>query len=201
MIARLRNILFPAVLLASLTVTAAGQRGAIVASRNLAQLTLQAETIVVAHVAFARVEPHPQFHNLHTVVVTLRISETIKGLPLETLTFRQYIWDPRDIADNAAYRRGDEVLLMLNRTNEYELTSPVGLNQGRFEIQRDGSGKAWAMNGYRNERLFSEMNPETSGLSARARSFVAHAPAQGAVALDDLRQTIRDLVAAQAGVR
>ena len=196
----LRNVLFSAVLLATIATTAVGQRGAIVASRNLEQLTLQAETIVVAHVAFARVEPHPQFHNLRTVVVTLRVSQTLKGVPQETLTFRQFIWDPRDIADGASYRRGDEVLLMLNRTNEYELTSPAGLNQGRFEIQRDASGKAWAMNGHRNEGLFSGMTP-AAGLSARARALIGHPPAQGAVPFDDLRQTIRDLVVAQAGVR
>jgi hypothetical protein len=181
-----------------LSMTASAQRGAVVVSRNLAELTAQAETIVVAHVAFAEVKTHPQLHNLQTVVVTLRVNETLKGVPQETLTFRQFIWDPRDIADGAAYRRGDELLLLLNKENAYQLTSPAGLNQGRFEIRRDEAGKGYAVNGNGNQKLFDGMAPVATALSARSRAVIAKAQTiTGPVALDDLRQTILDLVAAQ----
>jgi hypothetical protein len=189
-----------AVVLLSMTVSA--QRGAVVMSRNLAELTSQAETIVVAHVAFAEVKSHPQLHNLQTVVVTLRVNETLKGVPQETLTFRQFIWDPRDIADGAAYRRGDELLLLLNKENAYQLTSPAGLNQGRFEIRRDEAGKGYAVNGNGNQGLFDAMAPVAAALSARSRAVIAKSQTiMGPVALDELRQTILDLAAAQGGQR
>lgn len=192
-----RKALLNASVVVLLFVAAGAQRGAVVMQRNLAELTAQAETIVVAHVAFVRVERHPQFQNLNTVVVTLRVSETLKGVPRETLTFRQFIWDPRDIADGAAYRRGDEVLLLLNRENEYQLTSPAGLNQGRFEIRRNEAGRAFAINGHGNQGLFDGMVPAVSTLSARTRAFLVRSQASpGPVALDDLRQTIRELMVA-----
>jgi hypothetical protein len=185
-----------------LSMTASAQRGAAVMSRNLAELTAQAETIVVAHVAFAEVKSHPQLLHLQTVVVTLRVNETLKGVPQETLTFRQFIWDPRDIADGAAYRRGDELLLLLNKENAYQLTSPAGLNQGRFEIRRDESGKGYAINGNGNQRLFDGMAPVAAPLSASSRAVIAKSQTiAGPVALDDLRQTILDLVAAQGRAR
>ena len=181
-----------------LSLAASAQRGAVVLSRNLAELTAQAETIVVARVAFAEVKSHPQFHNLQTVVVTLRVDETLKGIPQQALTFRQFIWDPRDIADRAAYRRGDEVLLLLNKVNAYQLTSPAGLNQGRFEIRRDAAGKGYAVNGNGNQGLFDGMTPVATALSARSRAVIAKAQTiAGPVALDDLRQTILDLVSLQ----
>lgn len=189
-----------ACLLALLCAPVLAQRGAIVASRNLAELTAQAETIVLARVVFAHVEPHPELHNLSTVVVTLRVSETLKGLPADTLTFRQLLWDPRDIADSAAYHRGDEVLLLLNKVNQYQLTSPAGLNQGRFEIRRDDSGNAFAINGHGNQGLFEGVTPYSATFSPRARTAIAASQASsaaGPIALDDLRQAIKDLIAVQ----
>ena len=106
-----------------------------------------------------------------------------------------------DIADHAAYHRGDEVLLLLNRVNEYELTSPAGLNQGRFEVRRDETGRGYVMNGHGNQGLFDGMTEKTKALTARTRAFVEHAPVQGPLALDDLRQTIRELLTSQAGVQ
>lgn len=179
-----------------LCATASAQRGAIVQSRNLADLTAQAQTIVVGRVAFAHVEPHPQFKHLHTAVITVQVSETLKGTPVPTLTFRQFIWDPRDIEDAAAYHRGDEMLLLLNPQNQYGLTTPAGLNQGRFAITRDASGKGYAVNGYGNQGLFEGMLATGVGsrMSARSRALVS-TPAQGPVALDDLRRAILDLAA------
>jgi hypothetical protein len=187
-----------AALLLLYALSAAAQRGAIVVGRNLAELTTQADTIVVARVVFTKVEPHPQFHNLQTVVVTLSVSETWKGVPQNTMSFRQFIWDPRDIADSAAYRRGDEVLLLLNRVNEYGLTSPAGLNQGRFEIRRDAAGKAYALNGHGNEGLFTGLTGAAAArLSVRSRAVVEQSP-RGPMPLDELRNLVREMVSNEA---
>ena len=44
-------------------------------------------------VVSVRMEKHPELTNLDTVVVTLRVRETLKGQAGETFTFRQYVWD------------------------------------------------------------------------------------------------------------
>ena len=76
--------------------------------RNLDQLTDRAADIVRGTVVSARVEKHPELTNLDTVVVTLRVRETLKGSAQGTFTFRQYIWDIRDRYDAAGYRKGQD---------------------------------------------------------------------------------------------
>ena len=55
------------------------QRGAMTVPRNLDQLTDRASDIVRGTVVSARVEKHPELSNLDTVVVTLRVHDTLKG--------------------------------------------------------------------------------------------------------------------------
>ena len=131
------------------TSPAFAQRGAMTVPRNLDELTDRAQDIVRGTVVSAHVEKHPELTNLHTVVVTLRVRETLKGAARDTYTFRQYIWDLRDRYDAAGYRKGQELLLLMNAPSRYGLTSPVGIEQGRFRIQRDRSGRAVALNGAR----------------------------------------------------
>src|SRR5260370_74634 len=106
------------------------QRGALTTSRGLDELTQEADVIVHGHVTSARVEPHPQFKNLMTVVVSMSVQETLKGRPRKSFEFRQYIWDIRDQLDSARYAKGQDLLLMLGPVSKYGLTSPVGLEQG-----------------------------------------------------------------------
>jgi hypothetical protein len=46
------------------------------------------------------------------------------------------------------------VLLFLNPVSQYGLTSPVGLDQGRFRVLRNAKGQAFAVNGRDNLGLF-----------------------------------------------
>ena len=48
-------------------------------NQSLDEMVSKAERIVQGQVMSARVEPHPQFSNLKTVVVTLRVEDTLKG--------------------------------------------------------------------------------------------------------------------------
>ena len=126
--------------------------------RNLDQLTDRASDIVRGTVVEARVEKHPELSNLDTVVVTLRLRETLKGNAQGTYTFRQYIWDIRDRYDAAGYRKGQQYVLLMNATSRFGLTSPAGMGQGRFRIQRDRSGRQVAINGAGNFRLFDGLD-------------------------------------------
>ena len=126
-----RRFLLLVVACASAT-PAFAQRGAMTVPRNLDQLTDRAADIVRGTVVSAHVEKHPQLTNLDTVVVTLRVRETLKGQANGTYTFRQYIWDVRDRYDNAGYRKGQDLLLLMNRAEPLRPHEPSRHRTGPF---------------------------------------------------------------------
>jgi hypothetical protein len=172
------------------------QRGAITAPRNLAEMVDEAGVIVRGQILSAKVEPHPDFPTLSTVLVTLRVEESFKGQPGNTYAFRQFIWDDRDREDAAGYRAGSNLLLLLVSPSVRGLSSPVALEQGRFQITTDAAGNLLAANGRNNFGLLSGVasraNSKGVRLTARSAAMVA-APPQGPLALTDLRDLIRQL--------
>lgn len=121
-----------------------------------------------------------------------------KGQAQATYTFRQFLWDVRDTADTAGYRKSGELLLFLNPVSPYGLTSPVGLDQGRFRILRDSKGKAVAINGRANLGLFNRVLGKASsrGLSFSRQAQAMMAKPAGQVPLDALEDAITTLAGA-----
>lgn len=194
---RLRSyVLLLAALMA--TAPAFAQQSALTVPRNLEQLTDRAAVILRGYVVSARMEKHPELTNLDTVVVTLRVRETLKGQAGETFTFRQYVWDLRDRISAVGYRKGQHVLLMMIEPSRYGLSSPAGMEQGRFRIERDGSGREYAVNSRDNLRLFdgvgTELAKEGIAPSPAAANLLAKHRA-GPVELHELTALIRQLVA------
>ena len=178
-----------------LTAPAFAQRGALTVPRNLDQLTDRASDIVRGTVVEARVEKHPELTSLDTVVVTLRLKETLKGTARHTFTFRQYVWDARDVYDAAGYRKGQDLLLLMIAPSQHGLSSPAGMGQGRFRIVRDRSGREMAVNGAGNARLFDglgNMDRQGTVLTARQASLVAKHRG-GPIAAGELSAMIRAL--------
>jgi hypothetical protein len=157
-----------------------------------------AGTILRGHVISANVEPHPQFPNLQTVVVTISVAKVLKGTAATTYTFRQFLWDGRDAADTTGYRKSGELLLLLNPVSSYGLTSPVGLEQGRFRVLRDRLGKASAVNGRSNLGLFDQLPGKAASrgvsFSRQAQAMMAKPASQAP--LDSLEDAIATLVGA-----
>ena len=187
-------------LLLSSSIASFAQRGVYVAPRDIASLSRQAGVIVRGHVISARVEKHPQFESLMTVVVTLKPEKVLKGKPGAVYTFRQYIWDVRDRYDAAGYKKGQELLLLMLPVNENGLTSPAGMQQGRFRIERTKEGAARALNGMGNVGLFRGVSQKASAskmkLSAKA-SQTAKTHTQGAVELGELEEIISGFAGGQ----
>ncbi len=181
------------------------QRGAVTLPRNLIQLTSRSVTIVRGHVTYARVAAHPQYHNLSSVVVAISVQDVLKGTAGKTLTFRQFIWDPRDRADRAGYREGDELLLFLNPVTAAGFTSPVGLEQGRFRVLRGADSEPVVVNGAQNTLLLqgAEGLSVAPGLSARAkRILVARSQGEGGpIPLDVLRELVQTTIRRSGDVR
>jgi hypothetical protein len=195
--------LFPILVLTfSLTpaVLVMAQRGAVIAPESIDQLTQDATLIVHGNVTSAKVEPHPQFGNLMTVLVTMNVGETLKGTSQKSIQFRQYIWDIRDQLDSAQYAKNEELLLMLGPVSQYGLRSPVGLDQGRFRITRDSQGQAVAANGRGNLRLFeaTEQRAQARGIKLSARvTALSRQRSTAPVPLSDLKDAIRSFARAK----
>lgn len=175
------------------------QRGAMTRTRNLGELVAQSSVILRGNVVNARVGPHPELTNLFTLVITLRVREVLKGDAGPTFTFRQYIWDIRDRYDLAGYKKGQVLLLLMNPPTRYGLSSPAGLEQGRFRILRDQEGRERAVNGHGNAGLFRDLEQQLTrkriGLSPQLSALVKQS-LPGPLALESLRGLIRELGAA-----
>jgi hypothetical protein len=188
------------IVLATVVPLGAAQHGALTSPRNLVELTERADLIVQARVVSAAAEPHPKYANLMTVLVTVAVQDTLKGSSPRIHVFRQFVWDERDRRTSLGYRKGQEVLLLLNRENEHGLTSPVGLEQGRFRIDRGADGQAVALNGQGNHGLFDGVADRAKAtgvrLSERAQK-IASGRETGAVPLEDLKEMIRGFVRPQ----
>jgi hypothetical protein len=99
----------------------------------------------------------------------------------------------RDRYDSAGYRKGQDLLLLMIAPSEYGLSSPAGMEQGRFRIERDRAGREVAVNGMDNMRLFDgiasadkpvgALTPKQAGLAAKHR--------KGPVELAELEAMIR----------
>jgi hypothetical protein len=176
----------------------AAQQGARTAQANLNQLVQGAHTILRGFVVSAKVEPHPQFSNLQTVVVTMQVSRVLKGEAATTYTFRQFVWDDRDLGNGAGYQKAGELLLFLNPVSQYGLTSPVGLEQGRFRVTRDAKGKGSAVNGRGNIGLFQGVPAKASehGIALSRAAQTMMQKSTGQAQLDALEDTIVRLAGA-----
>ena len=172
------------------------QRGGLAAPQTLVDLVDRAGVIVQGQVVLAHVEPHPDFPSLTSVVVTLRVKETLKGQAGDTFTFRQYVWDLRDRYSAAGYQKGSEVVLFLTPPSDVGLSSPVGLGQGRFRIVRDEKGNEYLMNETGNRGLFRNVRSalQTRGVAItdEQRDWI-EGQRGGPVAFQALRELVRQI--------
>jgi hypothetical protein len=187
------------VLVLGLSAFATAQRGAMVLPRSLDEMTSQAQRIVHANVVSAKVEPHPQYPNLSTVLVKVRVRETLKGAAAQEFTYRQFIWDLRDKYDAAGYKKGQELVLFLNKSTDAGLVNPVALDQGRLLVEHDASGKAVVRPKLSNSRFVKGVSAKLahSGIAMPASVRAAESDNTAAIELGDLKTTIRALVGAR----
>jgi hypothetical protein len=190
-----RVVVLSLIILLFFVASAFSQSGASTAPADLDQLVQGAQNIVRGQILSATIEPHPQFPNLQTVVITLSVTKVLKGSAGSTLTFRQFEWDSRDASSLAGYKSAGEVLLFLNPVSQYGLTSTVGLEQGRFRVLPDGKGNRYVVNGRGNLGLFNQVPAK-----AAARGVAFSKPVQemlanpkGKASLESFEEAVRTL--------
>jgi hypothetical protein len=179
---------------------AAAQKGALTAQVDLARMVDEAENVVLARVTSVTAEKHPDYGNLDTVLVTLQVIEPLKGSPGATLTFRQFVFDVTDLNTKLDYRIGEEVVVMLRKPSAIGLTSPVGLEQGRFRVERDAAGNRVVRNGSDNAGLFGTVDQTSPGLRARLNPQLQQLITDhrsGPISYDQLKALVQSEVAAR----
>jgi hypothetical protein len=102
---------------------------------------------------------------------TFSVTEPIKGEMDDTLTIRQLgVREPRVQGDKAlvfrvpgmpVYQAGQEVVLFLISDSSLGLTSPVGLSQGAFTVDKR-DGQKLLQNGIQNLGLFKDLSADVS---------------------------------------
>ncbi len=178
----------------------AAQRNARMLHRNLDELVGDSYTIVAGRVLSVRAEVHPQYNSIHTIVVTLQVSEVLKGQSGSQFTFQSFVDDAMDIRTNLDYKVGQELLLMMTQPSSIGLSSPAGLEQGRFRVQSDAQGNRFLVNGYNNMGLFRNLATTSPALHARltsAQTQLVNNHSRGPIAYDQLRDLIRTSIAAR----
>ena len=89
---------------------------------------------------------------------------------------------------------------MLGPVSQYGLSSPAGLEQGRFRIVRDSAGQVTAVNGRGNAGLFQHTaeRAQARGITLSQRQATLVRQQQpGPLALSDLKDAIRTFARAQ----
>lgn len=176
----------------------AAQRGFLVRQVNLAEMETEAAIILQGRVTSVRVEPHPEFKNLRTAVITVQVQKVFKGEPVSTYTWREYLQDIRDNAKNLLYKPGQEYLLLMIQPSRYGLSSPAGHAQGVFRVRRDAQGNQFVVNGRNNLGLFKDMEVQApkvkERLSAAARQMVS-THRQGALPMGSVLEVVKALSA------
>ena len=162
-------------------------------SRSLDQLIEESDSIVHGFVVSSKVEPHPRLRNLMTEVVTVKVADTYKGTAQNTLVFRQYVWNTGLVKGTTDYHKSEELVLLLRPVSEYGLTSPAGLEQGRFRITLDRNHRRTAVNGRNNAGLFDHLEQTAQAHKIMLPTHLTAVVRQqhGSLLLTDLEQIIR----------
>jgi hypothetical protein len=171
------------------------QSGARTVARSIDQLADESEIIVRGRVVSAHIEPHPQLRNLMTVAVSMSITDTYKGTPRKSIVFRQFIWNADSKRSSAEYQKGQELILLLRPVSEYGLTSPAGLEQGRFNlVAKDKAGQKFAVNGRGNLGLFDQVQEKARARGVRLSphsALVTKPHVSGPLPVEDLEDVLR----------
>lgn len=172
-----------------------GQATALTLPQNLSELVGQSQLVVQGWVRQVAVAPHPTLRNLMTLVVTVQVEDTFKGSAPANYTFRQAVIDRRDLESKLDYRPGEHVVLFLIKPSTYGLSSPAGLEQGRFRISTTKQGKLVAINRVGNAGLFRGIPEEVqqdSSLKPSTRSLLSK-PNPGPIDLQQLKTIVQKI--------
>jgi hypothetical protein len=162
---------------------------------NLAYLTQRAHVIVQGHVTEVVQETLPQYPNLYTIRVTLSVDDMMRGPVGKTYTFREISLGLRTKEGKKSYQTGQHLLLFLPSPSQYGLSSPIGIEQGRFHISQNSSGSSLVSNETGNIGLFNNVATAVSsaGRTLTQNQFKVVSTKSGPVQLNDFLSLVKNL--------
>ena len=181
---------------------ALAQMRALTLPQNITDLVNQSNLVVQGWVTEVKLQSHPTLRNLMMVSVTVQVEDIFKGAVSRNYTFHQAVVDPRDQQNRLGYRAGEHVVLFLIKPNSNGLSSPAGLEQGRFRVSQGPHSTLVASNGLGNVGLFSRVSSQiaqNSGLNTPTRSLLAK-PSPGPLDVQQVKNIVRT-IALQAGTQ
>jgi hypothetical protein len=159
---------------------------------NLTYLTRRSDVIVQGKVTEVLRESLPGHSNISTIKVTLNIEKMVRGPQGKTYTFREILIGNKSKSAKSSYALGQRLLLFLPSPSQYGLSSPIGMEQGRFYIVPDNAGKLTAVNESNNAGLFVNVAQEAGkeGQKLTASQLRTASTRGGPVQLDELMSLV-----------
>ena len=124
---------------------------------NLTYLARRADVIVLGQVTDVVHESLPGYPNIPTVKVTLKVENMMRGPEGDTYTFREVFVGLRAKTAKKGYTAGQQLLLFLTAPSKLSLSSPVGIEQGRFHIVSQPRSNPLVVNEQGNMGLFGNV--------------------------------------------
>ena len=162
---------------------------------NLTYLARRADVIVQGRVRSVHREPLPGYPDIRTVRVTLDVEDMVRGPAGDTYSFREILLGYRSREGKRGYQTGQRLFLFLPSPSQYGLSSPIGIEQGRFHIARADRGKATIANEYGNAGLFMNVEREANreGVKLSRNQSLTAGIESGPVDLDAFVSLVKSL--------
>lgn len=163
---------------------------------SLTYLVQRADVIVQGKVVDVVHEPLPGFPNISTIKVTMDVQDMVRGPSATThYTFREAVLGLRPKQGKKGYLPGQQLLLFLTSPSRYGLSSPVGIEKGRFHVRRDVSDKLTVVNEEGNEGLFNSVEEAvvTAGRKLTTKQSRMVATRRGSAPLEDFMSLVKTL--------
>jgi hypothetical protein len=162
---------------------------------NLTYLVQRADVIVQGQITDVQQESLPDYPNIKTLKVTIQVEAMARGPQGTTYTFREMFSGIRSKEGKKNYQVGQRLLLFLPAPSQNGLSSPIGMEQGRFHIGRDGKGNETIANEIANAGLFRNVAQDVrkEGKSLTASQQRLSATERGPVALNEFSSFVKSL--------
>ncbi len=187
----MRNRTFPVLVSLVLFVCGSPLLASRVRSIALGEMTERAERIFAGRCTEVATV-HDEALGQEVTVVTFEVERSLKGETGPALTLRML---GAALAGLPRFEVGQEVILFLRGESAHGLSSPVGLDQGKFTVVEDKQGRRVALNGFGNQGLLRGL-PEQAGLRLGAGAHDA-SRSPGPIAADAFLDAVEWLVGSE----
>lgn len=189
----MKRSLYPFVLLAAAAVFFQSSFAQRTVRMNIERMVSDAAMIVHGTVTGVESSVDPQT-NIVSTFVTIAVIENFYGVNQPTITLKMVGGKTKrstlKFAEMPVFTVGEELFSMFYAPSQYGFTSPVGMGQGKFSVQTEGTtNKKLVRNALNNVRLFSGMK-NVSALASASMSTTDQTRIEAA----DFSTTIRSLV-------